>query len=321
MQQSTLIYNFFCGADEIFCSFLDLEDISMKKNILLFIAGALTASLIITPVISFAETTQTISAVFDKIKLVVDGEDISAQTILYNGTTYVPIRAAATALGANVSYDDNTAYISMPKQQAVISSLIDGSYEIIGAKDEADPKSLIVSNATTNTFDFELKSSADNEPLKGTAKLKDDSYVYNPSDIDMIKFEISGDKISVTESKGLYLPSGKAVYIKLPMDKETADADQWKSGTYTYEADMSYCYITNVNADTFDFVIKAVDNTTNIVKGTAKINGNTAVWEDNGVEKLSFTLTNSGIRIDENKTNILTGPLYYVCNECSLKSV
>lgn len=82
----------------------------MKK----FVAGFLCCAILMSGMTVFAEgVTKTIDAVFGQVKLVVDGKAVDKETLLYDGTTYVPLRAAAEALGKEVSYDDasNTAYI------------------------------------------------------------------------------------------------------------------------------------------------------------------------------------------------------------------
>lgn len=89
----------------------------MKK----FLAGFMSGILIMSSTLVFAETTQTIQAIFGRVKLVVDGKAVDKETLLYNGTTYVPLRAAAEALGKEVNYDvaTQTAYIgeAVPQQQ------------------------------------------------------------------------------------------------------------------------------------------------------------------------------------------------------------
>ncbi len=82
----------------------------MKK----FVAGFVCCAVLAASTSVFAEgITKTIDAVFGQVKLVVNGTPVEQETLLYNGTTYVPLRAAAEALGQEVSYDDatKTAYI------------------------------------------------------------------------------------------------------------------------------------------------------------------------------------------------------------------
>lgn len=85
----------------------------MKKQFLSFVTGFVIASILLTSTLAFAETRQLIEAVFGSVKLVVDGKPVPQETLLYNGTTYVPIRAAAEALNKEVTFDEKTktAYI------------------------------------------------------------------------------------------------------------------------------------------------------------------------------------------------------------------
>ena len=60
-----------------------------------------------------AETTSSINVVLGRVKLVVNEQPIAQETLLYNGTTYVPLRTIAEILGKEVSYNPltQTAYI------------------------------------------------------------------------------------------------------------------------------------------------------------------------------------------------------------------
>ncbi|MCL2165022.1 MAG: copper amine oxidase N-terminal domain-containing protein [Oscillospiraceae bacterium] len=103
----------------------------MKK----FLVGLVLGLLLATAVnVSAVETTETITVIFDRIQLVVNGEYSPRETILYNGTTYVPIRATAELLGMDVDYIDETytAVLSWPdgaqgpgKSAAVITPTTD----------------------------------------------------------------------------------------------------------------------------------------------------------------------------------------------------
>ena len=81
----------------------------MKK----FIAGLLTGIMIMSTIAVFAESLQTIQVIFDRVKLVVDGKALHNETLLYDGTTYIPLRAAAEALGVDVGWDGNTHTASL----------------------------------------------------------------------------------------------------------------------------------------------------------------------------------------------------------------
>lgn len=59
-----------------------------------------------------AQVTKSISVAYNNIKIVVDGQQISTdknnEPFIYNGTTYLPIRAVGQAVGKQVSWDGNT---------------------------------------------------------------------------------------------------------------------------------------------------------------------------------------------------------------------
>lgn len=91
----------------------------MKKYITGFVAGLLIGSMTVG---AFAATgSQSIKATYKNIKVAVNNKvvalkDANGKTVepfVYNGTTYLPVRGVATALGQQVSWDSksNTVYI------------------------------------------------------------------------------------------------------------------------------------------------------------------------------------------------------------------
>jgi len=64
-----------------------------------------------------AQITKSISVAYNNIKIVVDGQQVSTdknnEPFIYNGTTYLPIRAVGQAVGKQVSWDGrtNTVYL------------------------------------------------------------------------------------------------------------------------------------------------------------------------------------------------------------------
>lgn len=82
----------------------------MKKFLLLIICIILVSG----SNVNAMGWTQTITPYFNSLTLYVNGKELPGDTILYQGTTYIPIRAAATALGGDVQWDESTrsAYIT-----------------------------------------------------------------------------------------------------------------------------------------------------------------------------------------------------------------
>lgn len=75
--------------------------------------GFLSASLLITGIGYAANTTTLYDVLVEGVKIVVDGQKInptdangnSVEPIIYNGTTYLPVRAVANAIGKAVYWD------------------------------------------------------------------------------------------------------------------------------------------------------------------------------------------------------------------------
>ncbi len=58
-------------------------------------------------------STKKIRVEFDEVDVEVDGREIETDDILYNGTTYLPLRQIADATGAEVSYDSVTKTVNL----------------------------------------------------------------------------------------------------------------------------------------------------------------------------------------------------------------
>ena len=64
--------------------------------------------------LAFGDTvTRTIQVAFNSVNLTVNGHNIAADNILYDGRTYVPLRAVADALGKDVGWDPVTRTASI----------------------------------------------------------------------------------------------------------------------------------------------------------------------------------------------------------------
>lgn len=102
----------------------------MKKNIRPFVAGCLV-TLLLTGLVGTAMATvgsRTVTVDYNNIKVTLDGQavnlvDANGNTVepfSIAGTTYLPIRAVASALGLNVSWDSatSTAVLTTDSYQA-----------------------------------------------------------------------------------------------------------------------------------------------------------------------------------------------------------
>lgn len=100
-----------------------------------FIAGVLVTTFIGIGSFSYAQSiTKTISAIYNNIKIVVDGSEINAtdangnkvEPFIYNGTIYLPVRAIGQAFGKSVSWDGKTqtVYVGGVFQEQYMSDIM-----------------------------------------------------------------------------------------------------------------------------------------------------------------------------------------------------
>lgn len=75
--------------------------------------------------VSFASNSlQNISVMFNSIKIKVNGSTVQADNILYNGTTYLPLRAISTLLNKDVVWDANTNTANINDRTGLAPSLL-----------------------------------------------------------------------------------------------------------------------------------------------------------------------------------------------------
>ena len=85
----------------------------MKKKAFVFcLIGAMALG---TCPVSAEDGTREISAAFRDIKIIVDGKQLStpAEPFIYNGTTYLPVRAVGEAVGKEVDWDNDTKTVTL----------------------------------------------------------------------------------------------------------------------------------------------------------------------------------------------------------------
>lgn len=80
----------------------------MKREIKGFIIGLLFSSLLISSSVMAEGITRNINILFNSINIEVNGEKVIADNILYNGTTYVPLRAISDMLNKEVKWNGST---------------------------------------------------------------------------------------------------------------------------------------------------------------------------------------------------------------------
>lgn len=91
----------------------------MKKRLQGLIAGVLIGGMLTSGMVFAKNIQETIDAVYMNVKLVIDGEEIIPKDVngnivepfIYNGTTYLPVRAIGEAFNKDVHWDGETATV------------------------------------------------------------------------------------------------------------------------------------------------------------------------------------------------------------------
>jgi len=108
-----------------------------KDKVKGFIIGAATTSLILSGSAAFADpVSKSITAVYNGIKIVVNGNQVTpkdsdgniVEPFVYDGTTYLPVRAVAQALNQAVDWDgsSSTVYVgTKPQGKGTLLSTLD----------------------------------------------------------------------------------------------------------------------------------------------------------------------------------------------------
>lgn len=91
----------------------------MKKRLQGLILGILIGTMLTSGIVFAKQISETINAVYMNVKLVIDGEEITpkdangnvVEPFIYNGTTYLPVRAIGEAFDKDVHWDGETATV------------------------------------------------------------------------------------------------------------------------------------------------------------------------------------------------------------------
>ena len=158
-------FEMFCKIGVLFHSFINLEkaqkikqmeEFKMKNTLKSYFLGFLSAAVLVSGVTYAASATKTIEALYNNIKIYVDGikidpKDVTGNTVepfIYNGTTYLPVRAVGEAIGKTVSWDETTQSVYLGEIPGKTQSWMEvcKPYEYINAKE------YLASNGTTFTM-------------------------------------------------------------------------------------------------------------------------------------------------------------------------
>lgn len=104
----------------------------MKKNTKGFVLGLIVATLLMSTAFG-AGIEKTIKVVLNKVNIIVNGEVVEGDNILYDGTTYVPLRAIGEMLDKDIGWDGDTNTASINDKKASVPKPV--KKDLIGKED------------------------------------------------------------------------------------------------------------------------------------------------------------------------------------------
>ena len=93
----------------------------MKKRLQGLIAGVLISTILASGVVFAKQASETINVIYDNIKILIDGKEYQptdangnvVEPFIYNGTTYLPVRAIANAFDKEVDWEAQTSTVTL----------------------------------------------------------------------------------------------------------------------------------------------------------------------------------------------------------------
>lgn len=185
----------------------------MKKQWKGFVAGFVVATLMLSLAGSAlaATVTKQLTAYYNNIKISLNGSEVVPKDVkgnpvdpfIVDGTTYLPIRAIASALGLDVDWDGTTKTVVLTSPEYSQESSTDPSakpsYESASSPTTSDKETLLINQESLTvkyvtirgkTYQFAFDDGVDTYPLEkltfsdGTEKLYVNTYIPEPRILD-----------------------------------------------------------------------------------------------------------------------------------------
>lgn len=129
----------------------------MKKRLQGLIAGVLIGAMLTSGVVFAKQASETISVIYDNIKILIDGKEYQptdvngnlVEPFIYNGTTYLPVRAIANAFDKEVDWEAQTNTVTLgSKNYDWLDQMgyVDYEYSAVGNSFSAIPEGTMASD-------------------------------------------------------------------------------------------------------------------------------------------------------------------------------
>ena len=228
-----------------------------KDKIKGFLTGVSVAVILCSTTVFADSISKTVTAVYNNIKIVIDGEEITpkdangnvVEPFIIDGTTYLPVRAVSSALGKDVNWDGNTntVYIGeMPVNKDRFSVDI----STLQGFTNTNLLSVGSSNITGGIFNFYISQNATDEFMEMYA----DNYSVNRT-LQTLTIEsesaakfLSGQIYNNVKSIfAIYNEAEKTGFTKKSSTKDTIDSE-WQYFRSQFATEEEYNNFLRTNA-------------------------------------------------------------------------
>lgn len=128
----------------------------MKRYFQGIIVGVV-ATLFLDNVVSATGVKSTIEVMFNEMTVKINGDLVKEDNILYQGTTYVPLRFVSEKFGYKVDWEEDTNIVNLTDK--VDANMIDKEVDYIG--NGICPTNVISDNSSVNYFTMRYKTKTD----------------------------------------------------------------------------------------------------------------------------------------------------------------
>ncbi len=225
----------------------------MKKRLQGLVAGMLIGALLLGGATFAKQTSEQFEVFFNNIKIMIDGAeyvptDVNGNIVepfIYNGTTYLPVRAVATAFGKDVKWDGENATVYLGKEGRMEPDNRLDKVQYLSYSESRDNNIMEIINGTiedynnnkyTNGMIFYIHNgggySEVTYPLNGQYSRLTGKIVL-PESVDTTTWEESGCEtsettVTITDENGdeLYTANGITASMPFSFDVKTKGVNQ-----------------------------------------------------------------------------------------------
>ncbi len=194
------------------------------KKMLKYVASTLVITTLMTSSV-FAKTTNA-KIVVNSVDVLVNGQRIDSDNLVYNGTTYLPLRAVSESIGMEVAFDAETQEINLNsgkskkikvKEHKGETTTKNINVEVDSLEINVDGESVDCDNIVINGVTY--------LPLRAISEATGAEVMYDSAKkvVYLYTEDYEGEKATINNNASKNITSGSAVTVTKPENKEAVE--------------------------------------------------------------------------------------------------